>query len=45
VPMFDMGRFARNIEEAYCQAYRRYFAGDAPADITVADPWGQTLLH
>jgi protein O-GlcNAc transferase len=44
-PLFDTGRFARNIEEAYCQAYRRYAAGEAPADITVSDPWDLIRSH
>jgi protein O-GlcNAc transferase len=44
-PLFDTGRFARNIEGAYCQAYQRYFDGDAPAEITISDPWDPIQSH
>jgi protein O-GlcNAc transferase len=36
-PLFDTERFTRNLEEAYAQAYQRYFDGNAPAHITVSD--------
>ena len=36
-PLFDTERYARHIEEAYAQAYQRYFEGKEPANITVSD--------
>ncbi len=36
-PLFDTERFTRNLEDAYAQAYQRYFDGKAPAHITVSD--------
>jgi predicted O-linked N-acetylglucosamine transferase (SPINDLY family) len=35
-PLFDTERFTRNLEDAYAQAYQRYFKGEGPADIIVS---------
>ena len=35
--LFDTERFTRNLENAYAQAYRRYFEGNAPDHIHVRD--------
>jgi len=36
-PLFDTGRFTRNLESGYAQAYQRYFEGKIPAHIMVTD--------
>ncbi|MCC9620842.1 tetratricopeptide repeat protein [Thalassospira sp. MA62] len=35
-PLFDTRRYTRDLEAAYDQAYDRYFQGQAPADIDIA---------
>jgi len=35
-PLFDTGRFARHLEDAYRAMWQRFVAGDPPAPITVA---------
>jgi protein O-GlcNAc transferase len=35
LPLFDAARFARHLEEAYLQMYRRYQAGSAPQHIRI----------
>ena len=34
-PLFNTGLFTKHIEEAYQQAYKRYFDGEDPASIVV----------
>ena len=36
-PLFDTGLYTRHLEDAYSQAYQRYFDGKAPKTIFVKD--------
>lgn len=42
-PLFDTGLFARHIENAYEQAYQKYFDNTAP-DTIVVTPWHMAIV-
>lgn len=42
-PLFDTERFARNLERAYQEMWRRHAAGEAPSSITVNEPEGASM--